>query len=223
MQAHILAHRLSPDKMSSDHLNADNDDYDEAAALEYAIALSLQDNPSPDLQNASVTTTESSSSARFGSLQLDRKKMEEERLARQLKRSADDAQLEQHTLRRRLNPASSSLAPPTTTKTMLAKPVSSLSTVHKPSLSFPRGAVKRTWVTGTAKEAVDISIEEVLDKDNLQMGVLSSFQWDEPWILSKVDLAKTRLILIAYAGSEAEVSLIRPLKPGSYCANWRSE
>lgn len=72
-------------------------------------------------------------------------------------------------------------------------------------LRFPKGAVKRTRVKGCARGADDITIEEILDKDELELAVMSSFQWDEEWLLSKIDLAHTKLLLVAFANDEAEV------------------
>lgn len=51
----------------------------------------------------------------------------------------------------------------------------------------------------------DITIDQVLQKDKLQMAVLSSFQWDTDWLWRKVDPMKTKITLIAFAGNEAEV------------------
>lgn len=75
-----------------------------------------------------------------------------------------------------------------------------------PQLPFPQGVVKKTWAYGQPRQGDDIKIEEVLQKQQLELAVLSSYQWDEEWLLRKIDLARTKLILIAFAADEAQVS-----------------
>ncbi len=65
--------------------------------------------------------------------------------------------------------------------------------------------MKKTWVYGQARLGDDIKIEEVLQKTQLELAVLSSFQWDEDWLMSKVDITRTKLILVAFAADEAQV------------------
>lgn len=72
-------------------------------------------------------------------------------------------------------------------------------------LPFPKGVVKKTWVYGQPRKGDDIKIEEVLQKQHLQLAVLSSYQWDEEWMLSKIDIARTKLILVAFAANDAQV------------------
>lgn len=169
---------------------------DEDEALRYAIALSLKDQESrPESAESKEPPTElltssSSGGGNVGLLALDRKKMEAERLHRLAKRrrdvSSDDDVVE---------------VPPPKRKAPPELP-------NIPSLPpFANGCVKRTWARGYPRTAEDIKIEEVLQKDNLVLAVLSSFQWDDEWILSKIDLAKTKLILLAYAADEAQVML----------------
>jgi hypothetical protein len=73
------------------------------------------------------------------------------------------------------------------------------------NLPFPKGTVKKTWVRGLRRQGDDIRIEEVLQKDQLELAVISSFQWDQEWMMKVVDLRKTKLVLIAMGGDEAEV------------------
>lgn len=140
-----------------------------------------------------------SPSSGFSALGLDRKKMEEERLARLSKRKAS-------------GPADVSSSRPaqrpkiaTTPSSVLSDPAVSAMETRDPSLSFPRGAVKKTWAFGQPRHGDDIKVEEVLQKHQLELAVLSSHQWDEEWLLSKIDLARTKLILIAFATGEAQV------------------
>jgi hypothetical protein len=73
-------------------------------------------------------------------------------------------------------------------------------------VQYPHGVVKQTWAFGFPRSG-DIKIEEVLQKNDLDLAVLSSFQWDQEWILSKVNMARTKLILIAQAVPRDDVSL----------------
>lgn len=74
-------------------------------------------------------------------------------------------------------------------------------------IQYPHGVVKQTWAFGFPRSG-DIKIEEVLQKDDLGLAVLSSFQWDQEWILSKLNMKKTKLILVAQAVRGDEVSLV---------------
>lgn len=185
-------------------------DMDEDEALRYAIALSLQEQENQDQQTSSHVPPASASSASssrrngtgsggasFGLLSLDRKKMEQERLQRLAKRRRspldedDDDVVE---------------VPPPKRKTPV-EPSRSLPRPSPPSSSppFPGGVVKRTWARGYPRTPEDIKIEEVFQKDRLELAVLSSYQWDDEWLLSKIDLRRTKLLLVAYAADESQV------------------
>ena len=186
--------------MSSDWdaLKGVNGDLDENEALEAAIAMSL---------TSSTMVVEPSPA--FGSLKLDRKKMEEERLARQKKRSAEQAGLEQLPISKRPLPASTLTTRAPTNVSDTDGPLKQRGTGESPDtpLPFEKGVVKRTWALGCQRSGDDIKIEEIFDRNHLELAVLSSFQWDESWILSKVDIARTRVILVAFANNELQVRL----------------
>jgi hypothetical protein len=75
---------------------------------------------------------------------------------------------------------------------------------HKPvTLEFPRGVIKRTWAKGCPRSN-DIKIEEVLRKDELNTAVLSSFMWDPEWIFRKIDTTRTNMVLIMQAKTDRE-------------------
>jgi hypothetical protein len=149
----------------------------------------------------------------FTSLGLDRKKMEEERLARLGKRKASQLEDDHPPVRSLQRPrmAGVSSLPSAAASTEKEKslepkvPTASASTSAPPRIPFPHGVVKKTWAFGQPRQGDDIKIEEVLQKHQLQLAVLSSFQWDEEWMLSKIDLARTKLILVAFAVDEAQV------------------
>lgn len=187
-------------------------DADDDEALRYAIALSLQDQqkqkPTPEPAMPKETRPETGNTAAFGSLGLDRKSMEEERLKRlaakrpRASSDQDDDVVEV--------PPPKKAATSNSTGKACAVGVGSSSGA---SLRFLDGAVKRTWAYGYPRTADDIKIEEVLQKDRLELAVLSSFQWDEEWILSKIDVRKTKLLLVAFARDEAQVGNLFSPKP----------
>lgn len=216
---------------------------DEEEALRQAIAMSLGDEgPLPDKDTKDTKESKESMDASDGrpspgtsgitslpatsmsALGIDRRKMEEERLARLKKRKAEN-DLDVHGREEGLPPARRpkmmdvratekskpcgtalptplSGLNPTSLKGAFERPKASAN-VHLP---YPKGTVRRTWALGAPRQD-DIKIEEVLQKDDLELAVLSSFQWDEEWLMAKVNIEKTKILLIAYAPDEATVSL----------------
>ncbi|KAF3925063.1 hypothetical protein AA313_de0207395 [Arthrobotrys entomopaga] len=61
------------------------------------------------------------------------------------------------------------------------------------------GVVKKTYVQGVDRTSDDITIEEVLQKDTLQVAVLSAFVWDFLWILEKLKVGESELVLVLSA------------------------
>ncbi|KAK0623083.1 tyrosyl-DNA phosphodiesterase-domain-containing protein [Immersiella caudata] len=202
-----------------------NGDEGEDEALRIAIALSLgqdptsasidltQDEPTPEktpepARNEVLASAPAPMSS-LSALGLDRKKMEEERLARANKRKA--AELDStaaETVRPQQRQKMSEHVPERQTAIR-----GGLITTSEPStaplLPFPKGVVRKTWVYGQPRLGDDIKIEEVLQKDKLEIAVLSSFQWDEQWMLSKIDIDRTKMYLVAFANNEAQKEEIR--------------
>ncbi|KAL3448542.1 tyrosyl-DNA phosphodiesterase-domain-containing protein [Aspergillus insuetus] len=179
------------------------DDADEDEDLERAIALSLkaasgQDNPwaetvtiSPvkkQIQTKDEVLPENSAQS---FLSMDRKKMEEERLARLAKRKAEDGP----------GPDQRNVKQPRIEASVQHTQISGPSSA--PSIQFPDGTVKKTFAFGYRRTHEDIKIEEVLQKSNLELAVLSSFMWDMDWLFSKVDLRNTRFIMVMQAKDDA--------------------
>jgi len=71
-------------------------------------------------------------------------------------------------------------------------------------IQFPAGVVRKTWVLGHPRQD-DIKIEEVFQKDDLELAVLSSFQIDPDWVTSKLN-PNTKVVWCLQAKNEAEVS-----------------
>ncbi|KAL8864135.1 MAG: hypothetical protein Q9198_010069, partial [Flavoplaca austrocitrina] len=147
------------------------------------------------------TETESESAIdkpMMGILGLDRKAMEQERLARKRKASISPP------------PARKT---PKLAETTWKEPTRSASTPQvdaptkiKPSFHFSKlphanGAVKKTWALGHPRDN-DIKLEEILQKEDLILAVLSSFQWDVEWLLRKIKANATQVVFIMQADTE---------------------
>ncbi|PLB41146.1 uncharacterized protein BDW47DRAFT_75683 [Aspergillus candidus] len=167
------------------------------------------ENPSNDQQHSTPT----------GILGLDRKQMEQERLARFAKRKAErSASTDERDVK---HPRIDS--PPKPQK-ISSKDVPVYDTAGKPdgssqdisgktqqnpqpslspSVQFPMGTVKKTWAFSCRRMGDDIKIEEVFQKSDLELAVLSSFMWDMEWLFSKLDTRKTRLLLMMQAKDDA--------------------
>lgn len=180
-------------------------------------------------QDEARTHSSSAGGLAMGMLGIDRKKMEEERLARLKKRKAGPTNLNTHdkqeselppAQRPRLTSDLGSLpglpghstGSPGMSQPPLPSAISSLNSnsntskgVSEAGLPYPQGIVRRTLARGYARRD-DITIEEVLQRDTLELAVLSSFQWDEEWLMSKLNLGKTKVLLVAYAEDEETVS-----------------
>ena len=68
---------------------------------------------------------------------------------------------------------------------------------------FLIGTVKKTWAFGHERKGDDIKLEELLQKDDLNMAVLSSFQWDIDWLLAKINTRSTHITLVMQAKDQA--------------------
>ena len=136
---------------------------------------------------------------------IDRKAMEEERLARLAKkRSATGCEdfegLPKKTpkLVIREDREEVEQKPPETTPPLLHEDLQ-----DSKGLEFPYGVIKKTWVFGHERQN-DIKIEEILQKNDLRTAVISSFQWDFEWFATKVD-PQTKLIFVMHASNDKEV------------------
>ncbi|OAA37475.1 tyrosyl-DNA phosphodiesterase domain-containing protein [Metarhizium rileyi] len=166
-------------------------DESENEQLERAIALSLQDHAERTVENVlQHSEPPPNKFASFGLGSLDRKKMEDERLARVAAKRPRVVHDEGYAAEM---PASKRMALQKVTQA-----------AEKIAVPFPKGTVKRTWVRGFDRSADDIKIEEVLQRDKLLLALFSSYQWDETWLLSKVDISCTKVLLVAFASDEAQ-------------------
>lgn len=176
-----------------------------------------------------------------GVLGMNRKQMEQERLARQAKRKAGDSVSVSIGLENDQANESGSLInqpPPKVRKTNPpirasgsgdSSPFSRSSSravpspdicdrpdtnhpdcntkpVARPMPQFPLGAIKKTSISNTPRSNDDITIEEVLQRGDLELAVLSSFLWDMEWLFTKMDTFNTRFILMMHAKEKRTVS-----------------
>ena len=107
-------------------------------------------------------------------LGIDRKKMEQERLARKRKTSVSP-------------PPPRKMAKPSPSPSIRTSEPQLGSSKSLGPLVFPRGTVKKTWAFGYPRTGDDIKLEEVLQKQDLNLAVFSSFQWDVEWLLAKLN------------------------------------
>ena len=129
-----------------------------------------------------------------GLLGLNRREMEEHRLARKRKASISPP------------PARRKRIPTEDVKVGTGKCAGSTHPLlERSGVQYPDGIVKKTWAFGFPREQ-DIKIEEVLQKADLELAMLSAFQWDVEWLLRKVSLNETKMIFVMQAKEEAVVS-----------------
>ena len=175
------------------------------------IAASLGEEPQTAIENQAKTGLNSM-------LGLNRKAMEEERLLRKRKAAS-------------ISPSPSHKAPkitstaPATIDYANAESNSNYLTIPKvdpapliqtatntpdpKGLIFPHGTIKKTWAFRHARVGNDIKIEEILQRSTLTLAVLSSFQWNVEWLLKKLDIHNTRVVMVMQAKDEATQSQYR--------------
>ena len=173
-------------------------------AIEIVDLLSDDESQTP-LKETSAGSSNSLASGQSSLLGLNRKDMEEQRLARKRKASISPppprrvAKSSTH-VAKLAKPSSPVMAKSSKPAAELAKPsspfIATASTVNP--LQFPRGTVKKTWAFGYPRDD-DIKIEEVLQRSDLTLAVFSSFQWDLEWLLGKLNASSTKMIFVMQA------------------------
>lgn len=165
-----------------------------------------------------VESDPSVSTSSLSFLGIDRKKMEQERLARKRKvstspppprkapRVSPSVPIESRTL--------FSQSATNTTSQVIVEPKHTSEGNSSVEIRFPRGTVKKTWAFGHSRTGDDIKLEEVLQKDDLNSAVLSSFQWDMGWLLANIN-TRSMAILPSYWGVARDLVLIARQTPRS--------
>ena len=150
-------------------------------------------------------------------LGLDRKAMEQERLARKRRASISPPPFgkkiklatsapEVQGLSALVKPKSTTVSKSTQSNITTARSFTHAQAPTVPfptNLEFPSGTVKKTWALGHARDSSDIKLEEVLQRHDLTLAVLSSFQWDVEWLLSKIDTRKTQMVFVMQAKEDS--------------------
>ncbi|KAJ6076787.1 hypothetical protein N7499_008768 [Penicillium canescens] len=218
---------------------AEDDHGDEE--LQRALAMSLEidntdgkDKVPEDKKPDMTSIATQASSVPVGLSGLDRKQMEQERLARLAKRKAvDDAASPEIQPHRKIT----KVAPPSTESPLVRQPVISqqhlvsspipradavpkqrtyvcpqtaanapgldIQPTARPMIQWPLGAVKKTALDGFPRQGNDITIEEVIQRSELELAIFSSFLWDMEWLFTKLDIQKTRFMLVMQANDQS--------------------
>jgi hypothetical protein len=211
-----LSMQQSPNQASNTPTTKDrpiditSDTEDEGEDMRRAIAMSLQGLPkssspkhhvlqtalptkavsqaaSPNRTSTQVTASVMEPSQPLGLFGLDRKAMEEERLARLGKRKRDPSPDQPSKQIANMKPSHKIQA------NTVKSNASSLT-----SLQYPRGTIKRTAATKYPRTD-DITIDEVLQADSVHTAVISSFMWDSEWLNKKLNPLKVKQIWIMNA------------------------
>ena len=144
--------------------------------------------------SAATPTLLASNTPCLGILGLNRKEMEEQRLARKRKASISPP------------PARRRRYPPEDVKVDSGERAAPTQPpLGENGVQYPKRVIKKTWAMGFPREQ-DIKIEEVLQKVDLQLAVLSAFQWDVEWLLRKISLNDTKMVFVMQAKEDAVVS-----------------
>lgn len=221
---------------------ASSDDDEEEEDLKLAIALSLRDQRETsgdasqnhksssnqdtiDLENENdliitspalrpnSSTASANRAVLPNSMGLDRKAMEQERLARKRRASVspprtrksfkvDDGTVsKQQDIASDLNQHTRSSDLPVA-KSLGKNPKTVAISTSADEPMFVDGVVRKTWALGYDRHE-DIKIEEVLQRNGLTSAVLSSFQWDIEWLLRKLNTTTTHITLVMQAKEES--------------------
>lgn len=142
-------------------------------------------------------------------LGLDRRAMEAERLARKRKASASPPPRKhrgKHCPGMEAPGPVKDLPTPMVPKALEGPEKVSITMPHTESSTqgpkYPNGIVRKTWAYGFPRHE-DIKIEEVFERNDLNLAVLSSFQWDVEWVLGKLNAASTKMIFVMQAKEQS--------------------
>ncbi|KAL1799411.1 hypothetical protein ACET3X_003448 [Alternaria dauci] len=182
-------------KNESIDLTTGSDD-DEDEDLRRAIALSIQESENNDVQQSSTATVSKAAvvDKKSGFMGMDRKAMEQERLARLGKRKRD-------------------VSPERPSK-QVARPPAVKKASAETLLQYPRGTIKRTFASKYPRTD-DITIDELLEASKINIAVISSFDYDSGWLYEKLDPLKVKQIWLMngkYRGEDVQAKRIQEWK-----------
>lgn len=221
--------------------DSEDEDFRKAIALslgqEYVpqSALPCANDQGTKVNAVSTTTRPATSSGLAGLAGLDRKAMEQERLARRNglnglngKRARDDISPppSRATKVARLKDSEppSSSAPGRLQESPNSNRSSNLRVqaqqISAPSrLSYPYGKLYRTWAFGHQRDGKDIKFEEVLERGTLKTAVLSAYTFDWDWLFTKIDSKNTTYHFVVSSEEQAidlnslEAANVKAYKP----------
>ncbi|KAL8852643.1 MAG: hypothetical protein Q9221_002523 [Calogaya cf. arnoldii] len=131
----------------------------------------------------------------MGILGLDRKAMEQERLARKRKASISPPPVRKNMKLSEEKSSSSENA------SHIDAPTKIVPSFHFNKLPYANGTIKKTWALGHPR-GNDIKLEEVLQKEDLTLAVFSSFQWEIEWLLRKINTKTTQMVFVMQADND---------------------
>lgn len=183
-------------------INLENEDEDVILAKEASLLGRKGDSRhrsgSPDTAVPNEVARASSTTLSF--LGIDRKKMEQERLARKRKASGSpppNAKAARTAGGDPFDPTVQSLQSSANTKgSVITNANASSESENHLGSRFPQGTVKKTWAYRHPRRGDDIKLEEILQSKDLNLAVLSSFQWDIEWLLAKLNTRSRQILQI---------------------------
>ena len=201
---------------------SDDEDLRRAIALSLELPETISKRPAEESTSTgnAALQPQANPNTLSGILGFDRRKQEQERLAR-LKRKRDGT-VSPPPLARQCMSSADGVAS-STSNAILALPASSsptvagnhalstsiTSTLPPSALHYPKGIVKQTWAFGHQRTGNDIKIEEVLQSSTLNTAVLSAFQWDFDWLFPKLNTKQTSFVLVMQAKYESHKRQLR--------------
>lgn len=189
-----------------DPLRHDDDDQEDED-IKRAIALSLQTAPNHPMSssnqqlspNRSETISHSAQPTTNSILGLDRRKMEEERLARLTKKRQATVDVDTPPVEQVIEPSSKKMKTSHQPENSLLPPA----LPQTPSLQYPQGAIRKTWSSAHPRSD-DAKIEQVLNADKVKLAVICSFMWDLEWLFTKFNARTAKFLFVMAAKTEAE-------------------
>jgi hypothetical protein len=155
-------------------------------------------------QSASHTKSSTDQGRPTDSIRIDRKAMEQERLARLGKRKRDSSP----------NQPAKQLASIHAFQDR-QMPRMELQSPQDKTLQYPGGVIKRTFATKFPRTD-DITIDEVLQADSINIAVISSFMWDSEWLNKKLCPLKVKQIWLMNAkGQDVRQRWVREMEEAS--------
>lgn len=177
--------------------SSDENDEDLRTAIALSLAESCRSESESRRKNLENAKAGSSINSGMGFLGLDRRAMEEERLAR-LKRKPEESVTD---IRQSVETVPTSITS------------SSITGISSESLKYPKGVIKKTWAFGHKQTGNEVKLEEVLEAHTLRTALLSAFQWDTNWVFSKLKIppngGNTKCIFVMQGKEAAQREAMR--------------